>query len=444
MRYEKRGKMRKRRIGRLLAVVSVTGVLTACGAKVETQVAVDEIITEESTLQMTQTAEGVYNGTEAEVVIENNKIATDIIDETTVPTTEAVTEIQTEISDEPAQVDIVMVGDILLHTRVNESGLMEDGTYNYDHMFAQVKEDITAADLALVNQEVILGGTELKLSGYPNFNGAFEVGDSLVDAGFDVVLHATNHALDKGKKGLLRCLEFWDTTYPEIGVVGIHDTAEDAEEIYVKEIEGIRIAILNYTYGTNGIALPSDMPYAVDMWDKQAVAEDVARAQEISDFVIVCPHWGTEYVFEETASQKKQAQFLADLGVDLVIGTHPHVVEPVKWITGENGNETLVYYSIGNFINATSGNHTGAAARMLGAMAQVTVVMEDGEAVIANYGVEPLVTHLVEGKGQITTYRMADYTEELAAKNQMRLQDDSFSLQYCIDICDKVFGDLYK
>jgi len=436
--------MRKRRIGRLLAVVSVTGVLTACGAKVETQVAVDEIITEESTLQMTQTAEGVYNGTEAEVVIENNKIATDIIDETTVPTTEAVTEIQTEISDEPAQVDIVMVGDILLHTRVNESGLMEDGTYNYDHMFAQVKEDITAADLALVNQEVILGGTELKLSGYPNFNGAFEVGDSLVDAGFDVVLHATNHALDKGKKGLLRCLEFWDTTYPEIGVVGIHDTAEDAEEIYVKEIEGIRIAILNYTYGTNGIALPSDMPYAVDMWDKQAVAEDVARAQEISDFVIVCPHWGTEYVFEETASQKKQAQFLADLGVDLVIGTHPHVVEPVKWITGENGNETLVYYSIGNFINATSGNHTGAAARMLGAMAQVTVVMEDGEAVIANYGVEPLVTHLVEGKGQITTYRMADYTEELAAKNQMRLQDDSFSLQYCIDICDKVFGDLYK
>jgi len=175
-------------------------------------------------------------------------------------TTEAVTEIQTEISDEPAQVDIVMVGDILLHTRVNESGLMEDGTYNYDHMFAQVKEDITAADLALVNQEVILGGTELKLSGYPNFNGAFEVGDSLVDAGFDVVLHATNHALDKGKKGLLRCLEFWDTTYPEIGVVGIHDTAEDAEEIYVKEIEGIRIAILNYTYGTNGIALPSDMP----------------------------------------------------------------------------------------------------------------------------------------------------------------------------------------
>ncbi len=435
--------MRNRRIGRLLAVVSATCILTACGGLVETRVATDGKQTEESIVEIVEVQSSVENN----IRDLKDTITVDIIEENTAPTTESVVELPAEVpteAEEPVQVDIVMVGDILLHTRVNESGLMEDGSYNYDHMFEQVKEYISAADLALVNQEVILGGTELKLSGYPNFNGAFEVGDSLVDAGFDVVLHATNHALDKGKKGLLRCLEFWDTTYPEIGVVGIHNTQEDAEEIYVKEVEGIRIAILNYTYGTNGIALPSDMPYAVDMWDKHAIAEDVAKAKEISDFVIVCPHWGTEYVFEETSNQKKQAQFLADLGVDLVIGTHPHVVEPVKWVTGENGNETLVYYSIGNFINATSGNHTGAAARMLGAMAQVTIAMEDGEVVIADYGVEPLITHLVEGRGQITTYRMADYTQELADENQMRLQDASFSLQYCIDICDKVFGELYK
>ena len=357
--------------------------------------------------------------------------------------TENETTTESEPEPEPIRVDIIMVGDILLHDRVNESGLMEDGSYNYDHMFAQVKEDISAADIAIVNQEVILGGRDMGLSGYPAFNGAFEVGHSLVDAGFDVVLHATNHALDKRKKGLLTCLSFWEENYPQIGVLGIHDTEEDAAEIYVKEVEGIKIAILNYTYGTNGIALPDDMPYAVDMWDEDAIRADVELAKAMADFIVVCPHWGTEYVFEETKDQQKKAQFLADLGVDLIIGTHPHVVEPVKWIKGENGNDTLVYYSIGNFINATSGDHTGAAARMLGAMAKITLTTDGEDVWIESYGVEPLVTHLVEGSGKITTYRLEDYTKELEALNEMEKQDSSFSIEYCEQICIDVFGDLY-
>lgn len=344
---------------------------------------------------------------------------------------------------EPVSIDIIMVGDMLMHTRVNDSGLMEDGTYNYDHIFAQVKDLIETADIAIVNQETIIGGRSLGLSGYPAFNSAFELADSIVGAGFDVVLHATNHALDKRKNGLLKCLEYWDTTYPDLGVLGIHDTAEDAEEIYVKEVEGVRIAILNYTYGTNGIALPSDMPYAVDMWNEDAIRADVEAAKLVSDFIIVCPHWGTEYVFSETKDQRKKAQFLADLGVDLIIGTHPHVVEPVKWLEGKDGNDTLCYYSIGNFINATSGDHKGAAARMLGAMAQVTLKSDGEDVWIEKYGVEPLVTHLVTGSGQITTYKFSDYTPELEALNQMKNQDASFSIQYCEDICIDVFGELY-
>lgn len=347
--------------------------------------------------------------------------------------------------EEPQEVTLVMVGDILLHTKVYESGLMENGTYNYDHMFAQVKEEIEAADLALVNQEVILGGRELGLSGYPAFNAAYEVGDSLVTAGFDVILQATNHALDKGKKGLLNCIQFWDEQYPEITVLGIHKSEEEAQEICVREVNGIRLALLNYTYGTNGIPLPKDMPYAVDLWNEQQIAEDVALAKSMADFIIVCPHWGTEYVLEETADQRKKAQFLADLGVDLVIGTHPHVVEPVRWVTGAEGNETLVYYSIGNFINATSGTGTGKAARMLGAMAEVTLALDEvtHEVYIQEYGVEPLVTHNVSGSGQITTYKLEDYTEELAAKNEMIWQDRSFSIAYCEELCEKVFGELY-
>lgn len=346
---------------------------------------------------------------------------------------------------ESQEVSLVMVGDILMHTKVHESGLMEDGSYNYDHMFAHVKPEIEAADIALVNQEVILGGRELGLSGYPAFNAAYEVGDSLVDAGFDVILHATNHALDKGKRGLLNCIRFWEEQYPDIAVLGIHESQEDAQEIYIQEINGIRIAILNYTYGTNGIPLPKNMPYAVELWDERQIAEDVAFAKETADFIVVCPHWGTEYVLEETADQRKKAQFLADLGVDLVIGTHPHVVEPVKWVSGVEGNQTLVYYSIGNFINATSGTGSGKAARMLGAMAEVKIAIneETKEAYIREYGIEPLVTHNVSGSGQITTYKLSDYTEELAGQNEMRYQDSAFSKAYCEDICQEVFGELY-
>lgn len=378
----------------------------------------------------------------AGTVAESGELTGELTEDIKTDGAEGDTEQATE-EQQPISIDIIMVGDILLHDRVNESGLMEDGTYNYDHMFAQVKDDISEADIAIVNQEVILGGRDMGLSGYPAFNGAFEVGDSLVDAGFDVVLHATNHALDKSKKGIFSCLSFWEENYPEIGVLGIHDTETDAEEIYVKEVEGIKIAVLNYTYGTNGIALPSDMPYAVDMWDEDAIKADVELAKTMADFIIVCPHWGTEYVFEETKDQQKKAQFLADLGVDLVIGTHPHVVEPVKWVEGVNGNDTLVYYSIGNFINATSGDHTGAAARMLGAMAKVTLTTDGEDVWIEKYGVEPLVTHLVEGSGKITTYRLEDYTPELEALNEMDKQDSSFSIEYCEQICIDVFGDLY-
>lgn len=363
----------------------------------------------------------------------------------TVTTEDEIQMTETESIAVAQEVSLVMVGDILMHTKVYESGLMEDGSYNYDHMFAKVKTEIESADIALVNQEVILGGRELGLSGYPAFNAAFEVGDSLVDAGFDVILHATNHALDKGKKGLLNCIQFWDEQYPEIAVLGIHENEEDSQEIYIQEVNGIKLAILNYTYGTNGIPLPKDMPFAVELWNEQQIAEDVALAKEMADFIIVCPHWGTEYVLEETSDQRKKAQFLADLGVDLVIGTHPHVVEPVKWVSGEEGNQTLVYYSIGNFINATSGVGSGKAARMLGAMAEVTIAKDEDtqEVYISEYGVEPLVTHNVSGSGQITTYKLSDYTDELAAQNEMIYQDYLFSKAYCEDICSKVFGELY-
>lgn len=342
---------------------------------------------------------------------------------------------------EPPSIQIVMVGDMLMHGRVMESGLKEDGSYNFDHLFANVKDSIEGADLALVNQETILGGTELGLSGYPAFNSPYELGDSLVAAGFDVILHATNHTLDKGKKGVLNCMNFWDTNYPEIAYLGINKSQEEQDtNIYIYEQDGIEIAILNYTYGTNGIPTPDDMPYIVNYLDEEKIISDLTYAEENADFTVVCPHWGTEYVLSATDSQKKWAKIFMENGADLVIGTHPHVIEPVEMLTDENGNEMLVYYSIGNFVNGTSGTGDGTTNRMVGGIADVTVSLDEtGKAYIESYDVIPIVCHIDE-KTEYTVYYLSDYTEELAKENHIVSQDSNFSLEACKNLVNKVWN----
>ena len=347
-----------------------------------------------------------------------------------------------EEEKEESSVTLIMVGDMLMHTPVNETGVMEDGSIDFSHLFTYTKDLIESADIALVNQEVILGGEGLGISGYPAFNTYQELGDDLVEAGFDVVLHATNHALDKGKKGVLSCLAYWDEKHPEIAVLGMQDTEEEQDEIYVYEENDIRIAVLNYTYGTNGISLPEDMPYAVNMMDKEQMAEDIEHAKEIADFVVVCPHWGTEYVLKETDYQRNYAQFFLDCGVDLVIGTHPHVIEPVEMLTNETGHEMLVYYSLGNYVNCTSSENEEIGQRMLGAMAEVTISKdENGDAYISEYGAQPLVTYVSANQEEITVYPLEQFTDEMADDSYTVKFDTDFSKGYCEQLWAEVMGE---
>lgn len=353
-------------------------------------------------------------------------------------------------SDSTLEYTIIMVGDVLLHTPVEESCRQADGSYDYDSLFAYTKDAISAADLALVNQEVIIGGAELGITGYPSFNADFSLCDSLTDAGFDVICHATNHAMDKGRKGLVNCAEYWRENYPQITVLGIHDTADTSTacgaEPVILELPDMKIAVLNYTYGTNGISLPEDMPYAVDMLEEEQVAADIQRAEELADFTIVCPHWGTEYRLSPDASQEKWTKIFAENGADLILGTHPHVIEPVEWVADpESGHEMLVYYSLGNFVNWTSGTGMGTANRMVGGMAEVTIAKnDDGEAEITDYGVSPVVSHVTSGSGGVTAYFLTEYTEELSEENEIRAQDPEFSLEYCVNLCNSVWGNLWN
>lgn len=299
-----------------------------------------------------------------------------------------------------------------------------------------------AANIAIVNQEVIIGGEELGVSGYPSFNAPYEVADALAETGFDVILHGTNHAMDQGKKGITNCLSNWEKKYPDIKILGINKSQDAQDSITVLEQNGIKIAVLNYTYGLNGIALPSDMPYAVNLLDEEKVKADIASAKEQSDFVIVCPHWGTEYSLQPDSMQKKWTKIFAESGADLVLGTHPHVIEPIEWVEDETtGHQMLVYYSLGNFVNWTSSSGDGIANRMVGGMAEITVGFDEaGKGFIVDYGVNALVTQVEQGHGGVTTYFLRDYTDEMAGKNAIIEQDANFSREYCTKLCTDIWG----
>ena len=336
-----------------------------------------------------------------------------------------------------------MVGDVLMHDRVISSGLKEDGTYDYSHLFEHVKEETEKADIAIVNQETILGGEELRYTGYPSFNSPFEVGDAEAGVGFDVILQGTNHALDRSAAGIERCLGFWDSSHPGIYVLGIHDSAEDQDELCILECKGIRIAILNYTYGTNGIQMPKGKGYLVDYLSEKKVREDMARAEREADITIVCPHWGTEYSLKVSSEQKKWTGIFMDCGADLVIGTHPHVIEPMETLKNATGREMPVYYSLGNFVNATSGRGDGVMNRMVGGMAEITIKpgIKKGDYRI-EAGIRPLVCHLSDE--EVSVYFLDEYTEKLAEENLIRRQDPDFSLENCNKLVDQVWGDKEK
>ena len=334
------------------------------------------------------------------------------------------------------QVTIGMVGDIILHDAVCE-GAYENGAYDFSGLFANISGEVRDLDLAIANQETILGGEELGITGYPEFNGPFQQADALAAAGFDVVLQATNHTLDAGAAGVDNNLRYWKEHYPQMAVLGIHESGASARDIYVYEKEGFRIAVLNYTYGTNINQELLDAPETaclVDVLDEAVVTEDIRRAGELADYIIVCPHWGTENSYEISEDQRYWTQLFLDNGVDLVLGAHTHVIQPVETLREESGKEMLVYYSLGNCIS-----NQEHADHMVGGMARLTLRKDGDEVYVDEYGVRPLVTQETP-EGKYTVYFLDQYTEELAAENGIHNTDEGFSLDYCRELCQDVFG----
>lgn len=320
----------------------------------------------------------------------------------------------TKGEDTVISVDLLAVGDNLIHSGIYRSGQTDTNVWNYDHLYQYVRNEIADADIAIVNQETILVADHNNISSYPSFGSPTEIGDALANAGFDVVLHASNHVLDKGSAVVHETMDFWRTNHPEVTVLGINASQEEADTVPIVECKGIRFAMLNYTYGTNGYTLPEDEPYLVNLLDKEKVGEMIAKAKEVSDIVVFFCHVGQEYVYEPNEESKEWVNFLLEQGVDIAIDSHPHVLEPYTMLTRADGHQMLVYYSMGNFISTQD-----AVPRLLGGLAKITVEKrigaEETSISVTDYTLEPLVTHWNHDAMTYAVYRLSDYTDDLAA-----------------------------
>lgn len=249
---------------------------------------------------------------------------------------------------------MVAVGDILLHETVYNDFSIDGKTFDFSPLFENVRPYIEPADFAFANQETNIGGVELGLSAYPNFNSPYEIARDLINVGFNMFARSNNHTLDKGEAGVLAAQKNWET-FDNIITAGSTDSLEKRNQIPVIEQNGIKVALLSYSYGFNGYKVPEDKPYLANEFNYDQVANDIEKAKSVADVITVSMHWGVEYSSVPSQTQIEQAQWLADQGVDIILGTHPHVLQPMDRLVGKNGNETVVAYSLGNFISGQIG-----------------------------------------------------------------------------------------
>lgn len=250
-----------------------------------------------------------------------------------------------ESKETTSKISLVMAGDALTHESIYLEYKTNDG-YNFSDLLSNIKNEIQSYDLAFYNQETVLGGKNYEITGYPVFNTPQEVGDALIATGFNLVSLASNHLLDYygiyGNKLVLSQRDYF-LKQKDVIAAGSYKSQEDKDRIVIGEKNGISYALLSYCESTNTKGPLDNEKYLVNFINKEEIEKDVKDYRDKVDVLMVAMHWGEEGALEENSYQREYAKFLADLGVDIIIGSHPHVLEPIEWI-----NDTLVIYSLGN------------------------------------------------------------------------------------------------
>ncbi len=377
---------------KLTLLISV--IFLFCSCNVEPEVAAVTAETEQTTSLHT-TATTV---TETEVSSEYT------VTETTLP------------EPEFTSVKIVCAGDNLIHSPIYNQAKRrtDDGSYDFMPAYENVAELISEADLAILNQETIISD-DYEPSNFPYFCSPTALAHDMIELGFDAVSISNNHCLDKGEGGLVSTLDFWRSAYPDIPVYGAYLNEEDMNNIRVKEINGITFAFLGYMEHTNGLYLSADSECELTyMAEEELIEQQVKRAGEIADCVIVSVHFGVEVSNTVTHQQYVFSQMLADWGADIIIGTQPHTIQTMEYLAREDGGQSFVFYCLGNFISAM--DRASSMVEMLGRIT-VTKNMKTGEITLSDANAVPLINHYDYNYQNVRIYPFSEYTEALASKH---------------------------
>ena len=315
-------------------------------------------------------------------------------------------------------VRVFAAGDNLIHSPIYQQAKNKSsgGGYNFDDAYRHVAKLVAPADLAILNQETPIAGDLFPLSNYPLFNSPTQLGDKMIALGFNVVSHSNNHILDKGEKGLLATLDYWRSR--NVLVYGAYRDEESLNTIPTKEINGITFSFVGFMEHTNGLRLPeASTARLVYTSETETMRRLIQKANELSDVVVVSVHWGVEVTSTITEQQRSLARFFADCGADVVIGTQPHTLQSMEYLSNPDGSRTFVAYSLGNFISAQQNN-----LAMIGVTVDFNVSksLADGKISIQDVKAIPVITHYGPGYADVTVYPYDEYTTELAAAHGVR------------------------
>ncbi|MBF7019586.1 CapA family protein [Staphylococcus sp. 18_1_E_LY] len=314
---------------------------------------------------------------------------------------------------------VVAVGDNLIHPVVYNDAKVGKNTFDFKPMYSHIKPYIHNSDVAYINQESPLGGDDIPYSGFKRFNTPSSISKDVIDTGFNLINGSNNHALDQGTEGLRNNIDVWKKYQTNALFTGVFDSKKERDKTPILNKKGTKISMLSYTFGTNG--LKPDHPYQINYINKQNMSKDIAKAKKKSDVVMVSMHWGNEGSHQPNSKQKDIADFLAKKNVDVVIGMHPHVIQPVEWKKGTNGHKTLVAYSLGNFLN---GQETGTTSNDLGGSIEFDIDKKENKNKIKNVKWRSIVNHYeikdpsdLDTRHNFKLYMLDDYTDKLSNKH---------------------------
>lgn len=331
----------------------------------------------------------------------------------------------------PPQIELTItaVGDNLIHAPIYNQAKKRtsDGTYNFAPAYINIADYIDS-DINIINQETPVGGTKLGISSYPSFNSPYELGNAVLDMGFNIINHANNHVYDAGPVGVDNSMKFWrDKNVP---VIGMHPWDSEDGYIVYTEKKGIKIAFLAYTYGTN-TGLADECGYAVNRMKYEKVSADLKEARANSELVILSLHFGNEYTHTPTEEQQKFVALAAENNVDLLIGHHPHVIQPAELVLRADGEMMPVYYSLGNFISSQD-----KIMCMIGGMAKVRFLGTADDMKLDIAGFVPVINHFEAKFSATRNFVWQDYTP--AHGENHGLAHKGFSYEYAENLINKV------